>query len=104
MHDMATSHEEADVTVVNQVMFAARQGRKTIHVVCDDTDVFVFLIHFYKTLQITNQIIMVPTSLNRTMANIGDPVKKHHNIVQHILYFYVNFCMLSDSIITLKMV
>ena len=66
-------------------MSAARQGRKTIHVVCDDTDVFVLLIHFYKTLQIINQKIMVPTSLNRTVANIGDTVKKHANIVQHIL-------------------
>ena len=45
IHDMANSHEEADVIVVNQVMSAARQGRKTIHVVCDDTDVFVLVIH-----------------------------------------------------------
>ena len=37
IHDMANSHEETDVIVVNQVMSAARQGRKTIHVVCDDT-------------------------------------------------------------------
>ena len=40
--------------MVNQVMSAARQGRKIIQVVCDDTAVFVLLIHFYKTLQITN--------------------------------------------------
>ena len=88
IHDMANSHEETDVIVVNQVISAARQGRKTIHVVCDDTFAFVLLIHFYKTLQITNQIIMVPTSLNRTVANIGDTVKKHDNNVQHILSLY----------------
>ena len=31
---------------------------------------------------------MVPTSLNRTVANIGDTVKKHDNIVQHSLSPY----------------
>ena len=89
-HDMANRHEEADVIMVHRVMSAARQGRQTIHIVCDDTDVFVLLIHFYKTLQITNQIIMVPTSLNRTVANIGDTVKKHDNIVEHILCDFIH--------------
>ena len=37
-HDMGNSHEEADVIVVNQVMSAASQGYKTIHIVCDNTD------------------------------------------------------------------
>jgi hypothetical protein len=50
-HHMANSHEEADVIIVNQVMSAARQGYKTIH---NCTDVFVLLVHFYKTLNNTS--------------------------------------------------
>ena len=36
-HDMANSHEEAHVIIVNRVMSAARHGYKTIDIVCDDT-------------------------------------------------------------------
>ena len=53
IYGMANSHEKADVIIVNEVMSAARQGYNTIHVVCDDTDVFVLLVHFCKTLYIT---------------------------------------------------
>ena len=70
-HDMAKSQEEANVMIVNQVMSAAWQGYKTIHIVCDDTDVFVLLEHFYKTLNIITELLMVPTrSKPRNVANI----------------------------------
>ena len=58
---MVNSHEEADVIVVNQVMSTASRGYKTIHIVCDDTDVFVLLVHFYKTLNITSELLMLST-------------------------------------------
>ena len=64
-HDMGNRYEEADVIVVNQVMSAASQGYKTIHIVFDNTDVFVLLIHFYKTLNITSELLMVPTLLRQ---------------------------------------
>ena len=83
---MANSHEEADVIIINQVMFTDREGYKTIHMECDDTDVFVVLVHFYKTLNITSELLMVPTSSKtRTVANIGATVRKHEEIVPHIL-------------------
>ena len=69
---MGNSHEEADVIVVNQVMSAARQVYKTIHIVCDDTNVFVLLVHFYKTLNITSESLIVPTrSKTKIVANNG---------------------------------
>ena len=68
---MGNSHEETDVIIVNQVTSAASQGYKTIHIVCDDTDVFVLLVYFYKTLNITSELLMVPTSSEtRNVANI----------------------------------
>ena len=72
---MGNSYEEADVIVVNQVMSAASQGYKTIHIVCDNTDVFVLLVHFYKTLNITSELLMVPSSTTR----------KHDELLPHIL-------------------
>ena len=72
-HDLANNHEEAD-----------RQIYKTIHFACDDTDVFVLLVHFYKILNITNELFMVPTgSKTRNVANIGITVRKHEEIVLH---------------------
>ena len=59
-YDMPKSHEEANVVFVNHVMSTARHDYKTIHIVCDDTDVFVILVHFYKTLNITTELLMVP--------------------------------------------
>ena len=55
-HDMGNGHEEADVIVGNQVTSAASQCYKTIHIVCDNTDVFVPLVHFYKTLNTTSEL------------------------------------------------
>ena len=75
-HDMGNSHEEADVIVVNQVMSAASQGYKTIHIVCDNTDCFLLLVHFYITLNITSELLMVPAR---------STTRKHDELLPHIL-------------------
>ncbi len=67
-----TAIREAHVIIVSQVMSAARHGYKTIHIVYDDTDVYVLLVHFYKTLNIITGLLVVPTSYKpRNVANIG---------------------------------
>jgi len=45
--DMRTTHEEADIIIVQQVVKLAQSGNTSIKVVCDDTDVLVLLVHFY---------------------------------------------------------
>jgi len=82
---MPNKHEEADVIIVNQVTYAARHGYNIIHVVCDDTDVFVLLVHFYNALNIASELLIVPTSPERNVTNIGATLRKHGDIVQHIL-------------------
>lgn len=84
-HDMTITHEEADVIMVNQVISAAREGSEIIHVVCDDTDVFVLLLHFYNLLNLTIELFMVPTSSKRNVINIGATVQKHDDITPHVL-------------------
>ena len=65
---MAKSHEETNVIMLNQVMLSVRHGYTTIHIVCDDT----LCVHFFKTLNITIELLMVPTSYKpRNLANIG---------------------------------
>ena len=46
--DLATSHEEADNIIVQQVLnCAAENAESKIIVVADDTDVFVLLLHYH---------------------------------------------------------
>jgi hypothetical protein len=44
--DLRTTHEEADITMVYQVLNLAQSGVQSIKVISDDTDVFVLLMHF----------------------------------------------------------
>ena len=71
---MGNSHEETDVIVVNQVMSATSQGYKTI-----DIGVFVLLVHFYKTLNITSELLMVPTR---------STTRNHDKLLPHILLLH----------------
>ena len=43
--DGSFQHDEADVTMVSFVLEAAMSGQSVIHVLSDDTDVFVFLVY-----------------------------------------------------------
>ena len=61
--DLTTTHEEADVTIINQVMHVARLDTCIVHVVYHDMDVFILLMHFYATLGLKSDIFMVPTSM-----------------------------------------
>ena len=44
--ELRTTREEADVTIVKQVVKLAEDGVSSIKVIRDDTDVFVLLIHY----------------------------------------------------------
>ena len=57
-NDLRNTHEEADVIIVNQLVDLAVRGAQTISVVCDDTDVFILLIHFYCKERLTCGVTM----------------------------------------------
>ena len=46
-NDLQNTHEEADVIIINQLVHLAQRNASNICVVCDDTDVFIVLIHCY---------------------------------------------------------
>ena len=83
-HDMEIKHEEADAIIINQVASAASQGSHDIHVVSDDTDVFILLLHYYKSLNLTC-LIMKPTSSKRCVVDKSATAKKYNDIVPHLL-------------------
>ena len=51
--DLRTTHEQADVITVQQVVHLANYKKINICVIADDTDVFVLLLHYYKVKQLT---------------------------------------------------
>ena len=83
-HDLSITHEEADVIMTNQAMTAALEGYQSIHVICDDTDVFILLTHFYHALGVKCDIYMVPISSDRKVTDIAATCQKQKS--HHISY------------------
>lgn len=83
--DLKTSHEEADVIIPQQVMYVAAEGASVIKVVCDDTDVFVLLLHYYQTNHLSCSLLMEGTSSERTLIDITATAEAHAQIVPQLL-------------------
>ena len=47
-HDLCSSHEEVHILITQHAIALGLLG-KSVNVVCDDTDVFVLLVHFYNS-------------------------------------------------------
>ena len=76
LHQLQNFQEEADVIIINQLMHAVEHTKEAITVVCDDTDVFLLLLHFYKTKEISNEIYLQETSKERKIISISETIKK----------------------------
>jgi len=68
--DLRTTHEEADVTVVYQVLNIAQSGAQSIKVISDDIDVFLLLMHFGSEQKLCCRLIMEATSSERASVDI----------------------------------
>ena len=83
--DLETTYEEAYVIIPRQVVDAATQGSKCIKVICDDTDVFILLIHYYQQCSLTCIVLMEGTSRMRAVTDIGATAKQHAYIAGQFL-------------------
>lgn len=83
--DLKTTHEEADVIIPHQVIDAAENGSKCIKVICDDTDVFALLIHYFKASSVKCSVLMENTKGERSIIDIGETAEKHQDIVPSLL-------------------
>ena len=88
-HDLRTTHEEADVVMVQQMVHIASAGATSIRVISDDTDVFVLLLHFFQSAHLTCDLIMVGTSHTRSSVDIKATVQKHDELISSVLAAHV---------------
>ena len=71
--------------IPQQVVSAARPGNTSIIVLCDDTDVFILLAHFYIHEKLTFQLSVQGTNPSRTVVDIVATAAKHQEIIPHVL-------------------
>ena len=85
--EMKNNQEEADVIMLHQMLCILKENsmNANIRVISDDTDVFVLLLHFYKQLHLTCQIVMEATSRGKKCIDIKASVKENEYIVDQLL-------------------
>ena len=86
--DLTTTHEEADVIIVQQCYKVIESGGSTIvKIISDDTDVFALACHFFPKKRPDVTVLMEPTSrqASRTVTDIGATIQKHESIIDSLL-------------------
>lgn len=83
--DLSTTHEEADVIIPQQLVHAVNEGAECIKVVCDDSDVFVLLLHFYYNLKLETTVLLESTTSSRNVVSIGKSVQANIRIIPSLL-------------------
>ena len=84
-HDLKTTHDEADVIIIQQVIGLASLGIRCISVICDDTDLFILLLHFYHYNKLSCCLLMEGATSQRTIIDIAATARKHAKIVPQLL-------------------
>ena len=79
----------ADIVITQQMVKLAANGTPSIDVICDDTDVFVLLVHFFAQEQLICDLVMSGTSSARTVIDIKATVEKHADIAEKLLTAHV---------------
>ena len=82
--ELKTTHEEADVIIIHQVIQIANAGAKSIKVICDDTDVFILLMYAVLSHQLSCSVTMESTSSARTLIDVCASAEKHSSIVSQL--------------------
>ena len=82
--DLRTTHEEADVTIVQQMVNLSKHGCLRIEVICDDTDVFVLVMYFYNEKCLSCIVTMESPIACRSVIDIGASAAQHKQVVKHL--------------------
>lgn len=83
--DLRTTHEEADVIIVAQAIYAAKEESKHVVVVADDTDVYVLLLYHYQAELLTVPMKLQSTQSGRAVIDIAATVQSLYNIIPELL-------------------
>ena len=79
--DMSTTFE--DTIIVQQLYHKERH--KTALVVTDDTDIFILLLHFVHSANLTNRVMLMSPIQSRTVIDINETVRKHQDIIPSLM-------------------
>ena len=84
--DLRSTHEEADVIITQHAISSSMNGKR-VTVLCENTDVFVLLLHFYHKCKNNglSTIIMAPLVKERAVVDIGATAAAHSDIADNIL-------------------
>ena len=87
--DLSSSHVEADV-IIAQLAAAMSLEDKSVCVVCDDTDVFVLLIHFSNRMCINQApMIMASPARDRAVTDIRSTAALHKALLVTFMDYMV---------------
>ena len=70
--------------MIHQLRNIAVGGTKSIRVLCNDTDVFVWLLYYLSGLQLKCHLTMEGTSSGRALIYIGATARQHQEIVPRL--------------------
>ncbi|KAG1656584.1 hypothetical protein GQR58_023837 [Nymphon striatum] len=80
--DMTTTQEESDTLIIQQV---AHVTDSTVLVVADDTDIFILLLYFCHSGDISSKVLMVSPVQGRAVLDINAAVEVHKLIIPDLL-------------------
>ena len=89
--DLKTLHEEADTIIVSQMLSMITEGYEQISVICDDTDVFLILLHHFHRYRLIQRlppvdVLMNPTSLSTKSIPIRNTVESlREDVISNLL-------------------
>ena len=86
--DLITTQEEADIIIPHQVLAAVTDGKSSIKVCCEDTNIFVLLCHSYRIKLWKAELFMEGFKEGKNATSIKDSVKKHIDIIPQIMYMH----------------
>jgi hypothetical protein len=73
------------VIITNQAINLLTSNKASVYVLCEDTDVFVLLCHYYQSLDVSGTLIMRTFSDSDPFTNIGCTVQKQPGTIQHLI-------------------
>ena len=84
-NEMRTTHEEADMIIVQQCYWLIKKGCTAVKIISDDTDVFALACYFYPKERDDIKVFMEATSSGRSVIDIGESVHRNSELVTSIL-------------------
>ena len=83
--DMISSHEEADVLLIHQLIAVRETVSNSVLIISGDTDVFVLLLTFCKKYNLSFDIFMESPVKDRSLIDIKKTIERHENIISELL-------------------